>query len=86
MGFSVGQMKALASALAKEASSRQAGSRGSPWQGRPNGQAIFSRDEIATVCNKLRLDKGVDSLIEAMRTECFLLLKGSHLYQLQTLS
>ena len=34
------------------------------------------------ICTRLRLDKEVDSLIDVMRTECYLLLKGPKLYQL----
>jgi hypothetical protein len=45
---------------------------------------MFSRQDIAALCAKLALDKEVDGLIDVMRTECYLLLKGPRMYQLQT--
>ena len=48
------------------------------------GSNMFTRQEILALCQKLALDKEVDSLIDVMRTECYLLLKGSRTYQLQT--
>ncbi len=65
------QVKALVKVLTQEASRREAAN-------------MFTRAEIAEVCSKLRLERDADSLIEVMRTECYLLLKGPRLYQLQT--
>lgn len=48
------------------------------------GSNMFSRQDISALCQKLALDKEVDALIDVMRTECYLLLKGPRLYQLQT--
>ncbi len=48
------------------------------------GSNIFSKYEISEYVNKLKLDKDVDTLIESMRTECYLLLKGPKLYGLNT--
>ena len=45
---------------------------------------IFTRQDISDLCAKLSLDKDVESLIDVLRTECYLLLKGPRLYQLQT--
>jgi hypothetical protein len=45
---------------------------------------MFARQDIAEICSRLRLDKEVDGLIDVMRTECYLLLKGPKLYQLMT--
>ena len=51
-----------------------------------SGSNIFTRNDIAAVAAMLRLkDCGnVDSLIDVMRTECYLLLKGPKLYQLSS--
>ncbi len=67
---SAAQVKALVKVLTQESQRRDS--------------AMFTRNEIAEVCEKLRLDRDVDSLVEVMRTECYLLLKGPRLYQLQT--
>jgi DNA helicase MCM8 len=64
------QVKALVSAMNRESNLR--------------GSNMFSRQEIAALCQRLALDKDVDSLIDVMRTECYLLLKGPRLFQLQT--
>jgi DNA helicase MCM8 len=64
------QMKALVKAMNREATMR--------------GNNIFSRQEIADIANRLQLNKELDELIESMRTECYLLLKGPKLFQLQT--
>ena len=48
------------------------------------GSNMFSKQDIQNLCVKLALDKDADSLIDVMRTECYLLLKGPRLYQLQT--
>jgi DNA helicase MCM8 len=48
------------------------------------GSNIFSKYEISEYVSKLKLDKDVDTLIESMRTECYLLLKGPKLYGLNT--
>lgn len=65
------QVKALVRGLNHEATLR--------------GSSLFSRNEIKEVMGKLRI-VGVetDTVIEIMRTECYLLLKGPQLYQLQT--
>ncbi|RYH28763.1 hypothetical protein EON65_10960 [archaeon] len=64
------QMKALVSLMQREVEYR-------------GGSSVFHRKEIAEYHAKLRLTKELDVLIEAMRTECYLLLKGPKLYQLQ---
>lgn len=64
------QMKSLVSALNREVTIR--------------GSNMFARQDIAEICTRLRLDKEVDGLIDVMRTECYLLLKGPKLYQLMT--
>lgn len=64
------QMKALVNLMNKEASVR--------------GNNVFHRNDIDTLCLKLKLTKPTDELIEVMRTECYLLLKGPKLYQLQS--
>ena len=48
------------------------------------GSNMFSRADIQALCANLALDKELDGLIDVMRTECYLLLKGPRLYQLQT--
>ena len=65
------QVKALIKQLTIEA----AGQRGS---------VIFTFKEIAEVCVRMRLTREPESLVEVMHTECYLLLKGPKLYQLQT--
>lgn len=68
-GMSLGkQMKALIDVMGREA--------------RIRGNAFFKHQEIAEIARKMLLDKDVDSLIDAMRTESYLLLKGPKLYQL----
>ena len=64
------QVKALVKVMTREASLR--------------GSNMFSKQDISDLCSKLALDKEVDSLIDVMRSECYLLLKGPRLYQLQT--
>ena len=66
------QVKALVGTLSREAKIR--------------GNNIFSRADIGEICARLRIDKDLDSLIDVMRTECYLLLKGPKLYQLMTTS
>lgn len=63
-------MKALVNLMNKEAEIR--------------GSNIFHRNDIDTLSMKLKLTKQTDELIEVMRTECYLLLKGPKLYQLQS--
>lgn len=48
------------------------------------GSNMFTRADIQALCEKLALNKELDGLIDVMRTECYLLLKGPRLYQLQT--
>ncbi len=50
------------------------------------GSNMFTRADIQALCATLALDKELDGLIDVMRTECYLLLKGPRLYQLQTTS
>lgn len=50
------------------------------------GSNMFTRTDIHALCATLALDKELDGLIDVMRTECYLLLKGPRLYQLQTTS
>ena len=47
------------------------------------GSDMFTRAEIKEICIRMKLDKDVESLIDVMRTECYLLLKGPKLYQIQ---
>jgi DNA helicase MCM8 len=62
------QIRALVSQLAKESQMK--------------GNKIFSKSEIAMVANGLKLDKDIDTLVETLRTECYLLLQGANLYRL----
>jgi len=73
------QVKAMASALAKEAERRQS--------------SIFTRADLDQAARRLGISTvrglaatagGLEDLLEVMRTEGFLLLKGPRLYQLQT--
>jgi DNA helicase MCM8 len=66
----VKQMKALVKIMNRESSLK--------------GSNQFTRQEIVDLASKLQLNKEIDELIESMRTECYLLLKGPKLYQLQT--
>lgn len=65
------QMKALVQAMAKEVKRSK------------QGNCMFTRQEIQELTQLLRLDKEVDALIDLMRTECYLLLKGPRLYELR---
>jgi len=65
------QMKALVTIMNQEAVQRK-------------GNNIFTRQEIVELVHRLQLNKDVEELIECMRRECYLLLKGPKLYQLQT--
>lgn len=65
------QMKLLVNNLTKESTIRN--------------NKLFHRDEILKIYNFLKLDYNFDDLIEMMRTECYLLMKGPKLYQLQTI-
>ena len=66
----VKQVKGLVATLNREATIR--------------GTDMFSRGDISEICVRMKLVKDVDSLIDVLRTECYLLLKGPKLYQLQT--
>ena len=50
---------------------------------RKGGSMLFSYKDIAEVASLLKLKSEVSSIIDVMRTECYLLLKGPKLYQLQ---
>lgn len=50
---------------------------------RQNGK-LFSKKEINDIVLKLKIDRDIDSIIDILRVECYLILKGSNLYQLQT--
>ena len=65
----VWQVKALVAALKREVSAR--------------GSDVFRHADVAEVCARLRLDKDADALVDVLRTECYLLLKGPRMYQLQ---
>lgn len=39
---------------------------------------------VGEVASRLRLEKDTDTLIEVMRSECYLLLKGPQKYMLHT--
>ncbi len=45
---------------------------------------IFSAAEISAICTKLRVTRDASSIIDILRTECFLLLKGSQQYKLMS--
>ena len=64
------QMKAMVKVLNKEAALR--------------GNNLFTKQDITEIGIKLHLTKDVEDIIELMRTECYLLLKGPKLFQLQT--
>ena len=68
------QVKALVGFLSKEAQIR--------------GSNMFTKSEIQEAIGKLKVDPGkvhdVNSIIDVMRTECYLLLKGPKQYQLIT--
>ena len=66
----VRQVKSLVRSMTHEASRR--------------GSAMFTKKEIQEVMLRLRIPADVESIIDVMRTECYLLLKGQQLYQLQT--
>ena len=63
------QVKALVEAMKKETVQK--------------GNDLFTRSDLNSLCNRLNLPKDPDTLIEILRTECYLLLKGSNLYKLQ---
>ena len=63
------QVKALVEAMKKETVQK--------------GSDIFTRSDLNSLCNRLNLPKDPDTLIEILRTECYMLLKGSNLYKLQ---
>lgn len=47
------------------------------------GNEMFSKQDISMLCTRLRLTKDVDTIIDVLRSECYLLLKGPQLYRLQ---
>lgn len=49
------------------------------------GSDLFTKAEIALLCLRLKVTRDTESMIEVLRTECYLLLKGSQLYKLQTI-
>lgn len=70
-GMSVSkQVKALVGALKKESLRR--------------GSIIFAKSDIAEIVGKLKLERDVDSLIEMLRTECYLLMKGQKMFELRS--
>ena len=64
------QVKALVSVLIKEASIRE--------------NKMFHKNDIETLSAKLHLSKDVDDIIETMKVEGYLLVKGPKLYMLQS--
>jgi len=62
------QVKTLLSALSHESKIRNS--------------KLFSKVEIQRVAKALKINKDIDSLIDILRTECYLLFKGSNNYQL----
>lgn len=46
------------------------------------GSNMFTKSELHQICMRLSLEADVDALIEVMRCECYLLLKGKNSYQL----
>ena len=43
---------------------------------------MFHTTEINAVCKRLQVSLETSAVVEIMRNECFLLLKGPHNYQL----
>jgi DNA helicase MCM8 len=64
------QIKAVVKTLASEAEIKQS--------------KIFTLAELTEIVRRLKIDREIDSIVEVMRTECYLLYKGPRLYQLQT--
>jgi hypothetical protein len=64
------QIKALVTVMSKEASLR--------------GNKVFHRNDIDILSLKLKLTKDIEDIIEMMKTEGYLLVKGPKLYQLQS--
>ena len=62
------QVKALVKHLSTEANRRN--------------NNVFSKADIEAACALLRLEKEPAALIESMHTECYLLIKGPNLWQL----
>jgi len=48
------------------------------------GSDLFTKAEINMLCLRLKVTRDTESMIDVMRTECYLLLKGPQLYKLQT--
>ena len=71
MSFSK-QIKALIKTMSKESELK--------------GSPIFTKNEIGEISLRLKIDRDVDSVIDVLRTECYLILKGPKLYQLQVSS
>ena len=46
---------------------------------------VFSASDINAICARLQIRTDTSTVIEVMRNECFLILKGPNLYQLNTL-
>ncbi len=67
-GGTVRQVKALVKHLSTEANRRN--------------NNVFSKADIEAACSLLRLEKEPAALIESMHTECYLLIKGPNLWQL----
>lgn len=51
-------------------------------ESRARSSALFKVSEIDAICSRLQLRVDVLALVEVMRDECLLLLKGPKLYQL----
>jgi len=50
------------------------------------GSNVFTKSDMQLLCSKLSLDGDIDGLIDVMRSECYLLMKGKGIYQLLTSS
>lgn len=67
-GNTVKQVKSLVKYLSNEATRRN--------------NSVFSTRDIENACQLLRLEKDPEALVELMHTECYLLIKGPRLWQL----
>ncbi len=68
VGGTVKQVKALVKYLSNEAAKRN--------------NNVFTTKDIVAACQLLRLEKDPEALVELMHTECYLLVKGPRLWQL----
>ena len=43
---------------------------------------LFQQREIAEICRRLQLERAPEDLIDSLHTECYLLAKGSKMFEL----